>query len=117
MQNQVLALQEKVDPDTMICDAERVRDRYRHGPQNRTPWYETCAPSTRTTNNYDDQLWRRDEPVPDNVFPKADDTMQKRCLRGKVLMYRKQGREPDGVGVAKQRTPKFLGRKADSKLM
>ena len=35
--------------------------------------------------------------------PKADDTMQHRHLRGKGFLHRKQGRELDEVGVAKQR--------------
>ena len=43
-------------------------------------------------------------PVSDRVSPTADETLQQSGLRGRVLVHRKQGREPDGLGGAEQPT-------------
>ena len=42
--------------------------------------YEACSPTNRKPNNGDDQVERRDGPVPDRVSQTADDTMQQSGL-------------------------------------
>ena len=99
--NQVLALQKS----GLRFNHPRPRksvNRCRHEAQGRTRRYEPGTPSTRT-NNCDDQVGRRDEPVPDRVSHTAEETRQQGGLRGRALVHRNERSESDGVGGAKQR--------------
>ena len=83
--------------------AGKSADRCRHEPQGWTHWYEASRLSTRQPKDKDDQVGRRDSPVPDCVSQTVDDARQYSGLRGGALVYGTEEREEDGVVGTRQR--------------
>ena len=73
---------------------------------------EASQLSTRQSNNSDDQVRRRDSPVPDCLRQTAHGARQSSGLRGGALVCRKQERKEDGVGGSK-----ILNGGVDTKLL